>query len=122
MLVPVAAGPAGHCYVGSTAACGLSPGLGGNYRVSAPYRVEEWRPGSGRRTGTGHAWPSAGGGPPPSPPPSSVSRAPAAQTLLCRQGWGGGVPGEGVRLHFEEREETLLFGSILKRQLVYPSF
>lgn len=36
MLVPVAAGPAGHCYVGSTAACGLSPGLGGKLQGLGP--------------------------------------------------------------------------------------
>lgn len=54
--------------------------------------------------------------PPASAGPRQLRRCSAAK------GGAGGVPGEGVRLHFEEREETLLFGSILKRQLVYPSF
>lgn len=73
--------------------------------------------------GTGHAWPSAGGvgGPPPSPPPAHVSRARQLRHCSAAKGGAGGARG-GVRLHFEQWEETLLFGSILKRQLVYQSF
>ena len=44
------------------------------------------------------------GEPPPSPLPSSISRAPAAQTLLCRQGWGRGVPGEGCAFTLNSRK------------------
>ena len=116
--------PAGHCYVGSTAACGLSPGLGWALQGLGPLP----RGGVATRESEGEA----GGDwscvavcwrgsrlhhhrPPASAGPRQRRRCSAAK------GGGGGARG-GVRLHCEQQEETFLFGSILKRQLVYQSF
>ena len=75
-----------------------------------------------RWTETGHAWPSAGGGAASITTALQHQQGPGSSDAALPPRVGEGGARGGVRLHFEQQEETLLFGSILKRQLVYQSF